>query len=288
MINTELIRSLPVKQRWILSGLLATASLVGLAQLSAARVVQVRVNRFLEVRNPIGQVYFQQGTQSRRLKAGDRLAKVGDGVRTGPLSGTLLALDTGIGFARVSEKTQVQVQTLRVLPNGGRITQLAVPRGQVRLQVRRFTNPNSRLEILTPAGVSGVRGTTFGVAVQPNGTTGVATLEGRVEASAQGRAVSIPAGFQSQIRPGQPPSDPVPFFDDASLDLKRLVPVAPDTFEIAGQVNPGNLVEVMDTPQNLDDLGQFRLRLPIPSDRRVAVAITTPLGTQNIYVLAIP
>jgi hypothetical protein len=81
---------------------------------------------------------------------------------------------------------------MSIAPNNGRITRLLVPRGQVRLQLRPFTNPGSRMEIETPAGTSGVRGTEFGLNVQPDGKMAIATLEGSVATS----AVITPLGKQ--------------------------------------------------------------------------------------------
>jgi hypothetical protein len=43
------------------------------------------------------------------------------------------------------------------------------------------------LEISSPSGVAGVRGTVFGVAVDPKGKTGISTLEGAVATTAKGQ-----------------------------------------------------------------------------------------------------
>ena len=219
---------------------------------------------------------------------GARLQSVGDGIRTGAKSSTVLAVDTGIGFVRVSENTDLRVQQLEKLANGGQITRLEVTGGQARLQVRKFTNPSSKLEVQTPAGLSAVRGTQFGVSVQPDGKTGVATLEGKVAAIAQGDSVPIQAGFQSLVVPGSPPDPPTPLREDTRLQLQLLESVGGNQARIIGQVDAVNLVLINDQPLILDRSGQFDVKVPLPSDRRIRAVVTTPLGKQQIYELAVP
>lgn len=256
--------------------------------LAIAQSLRVRVNRWLEVRQVQGAVTLIQGQTTRAAKNGDRLQAVGDGVQTAANSTTVLAVDTGVGFVRVSEKTNLRVQQLEKLPDGGQITRLQITGGQARLQVRKFTNPNSRLEIQSPAGLSAVRGTEFGVSIQPDGKTGVATLEGKVAAIAQGATVPIAAGFQSLVIPGEAPTPPTPLREDTSLQLQLLEAVGNNQARMAGRVDVVNLVLVNDQPLSLDRNGEFDVRVPLPRDRRIQATVTTPLGSKQLYELAVP
>lgn len=256
--------------------------------LAIAQSLKVRVNRWLEVRQVQGSVTFIQGQTTRAARDGDRLQAAGDGVQTGANSTTVLAVDTGVGFVRVSEKTNLRVQQLEKLPDGGQITRLQITGGQARLQVRKFTNPSSRLEIQSPAGLSAVRGTEFGVSIQPDGKTGVATLEGKVAAIAQGASVPIVAGFQSLVVPGEAPTPPTPLREDTSLQLQLLESVGNSQARIAGRVDVVNLVLVNDQPLSLDRNGEFDVRVPLPRDRRIRAMVTTPLGSKQLYELAVP
>jgi hypothetical protein len=253
-----------------------------------AQSLQVRVDRWLEVRQATGTVTYQQGRASRNAAVGTRLQAVGETIRTGQGASAVLAVDTGIGFVSISENTTVRVQSLRMTDSGGRITQLQVSGGQARLQVRRFTNRDSRLEIQTPAGVSGVRGTDFGVSVQPDGKTGVVTLEGGVVASAQGQSVAVGAGFQSLVIPGEPPLPAVPLRNDPGLDVRQLTAEANQTARIVGQVDPVNLVQIEDEILVLNRQGEFDVRVPLSASRRVEVSVTTPLGRRQSYELLVP
>lgn len=254
----------------------------------ASSIVQVRTQRWLEVRQVIGQVLFQQGQRSQPAHSGMRLQSVGDGIVTGSRSQSVLAADDGIGFIDVAEDTSVRVQQLQRLPDGGHVTRLFVERGQVSLRIRRFTHRSSELEIQTPAGWSGVRGTEFGLTVQPDGKTGVATRSGAVVARAQGRSVSLRGGFQSLIIPGEPPTPPRPLTTDARLQLNYLAAVDRQTARIEGQIDPVNLLLIADVPQVVDRDGRFQVTVAMPPNRRISAVVITPLGNRQSYELAVP
>ena len=203
---------------------LVTVVLVSLSTFVAqARPLSVRIDRWLELRNASGTVDTLQSGQWQQAQLGQRLGAVGDGLRTGPSSLARLAVDTQVGFISVSENSTFRITQLYTTPRGGKVTELDVPRGQVRVFVRRFTNPDSRLEIRTPAGVNGVRGTDFGIAIQPSGRSSLVVQEGSVASEAQGVSVPVNAGFQNFTIPGQPPTDPVPITEDPNLNLSRQI-----------------------------------------------------------------
>lgn len=263
--------------------------LLSISRSSAQKSVPVRINRWLVVQQVSGEVTYRQRNQTRSAKAGDRLEAVGDGIITGKNASAVLAIDTGIGTISVSEKTQLWVQILEVAPDAGRITRLQVPQGQVRLKLRRFTTRGSRLEIQTPAGLSGVRGTEFGLAVQPNGKTGLATLQGAVVTGAQGSSVRVSKGFQNFTLSGEAPSSPVPLKNDASLEYQwwqefhRKV----RKVRLVGRVDSVNTVTVNDEPQTTDRDGRFTALFFTPSYLKVRVVVTTPLGKTASYDLAL-
>jgi hypothetical protein len=266
------------------------AAIVGLllkTQYSVANRVPVRINRWLEVRQMAGSVSYQRGRAAQPAQIGTRLQEVGDTLSTGSQSNARLSVDTGIGFLQVAEDTIVRVQRLQVVPDGGRITHLEVPQGQVRLQIRPLTHPSSEVEIHTPAGVSGVRGTDFGVSIQPDGKMGVATLEGGVVVEAQQVSVPINQGFQNLTIPGEPPLPPVPLTEDTRLDVQRLATEGQAVY-IQGQVDPVNLLILANTPQTLSRTGRFASQVALPRNRRVEAVVITPLGKRQVYELVVP
>lgn len=255
---------------------------------SGSNTVPVRVDRWLEIQQMAGPVTLYRGQSSQPARVGLRLQAVGDGITTGSKAKVVLAADTGIGTISVSEQTSLRIQTLQVTPGNGRITRLQVTGGQVRLKVRPFTNPGSRLEIQTPAGVSGVRGTEFGVSIQPDGKTGLATLSGSVVSNARGKAIAVNGGFQNLVVTGEPPSPAVPLRNDTSLkiEIRREMKGNVRWARLIGQIDFVNGLTIAGQPQVTDRNGRFDLTLPISSQARVQAVVTTPLGKKQVYDLA--
>ncbi|MEM9008762.1 MAG: FecR domain-containing protein [Cyanobacteria bacterium P01_F01_bin.86] len=220
-----------------------TIILLCLSLTAHARPLSVRINRWLELRALSGVVSVLQNGQWSQAQLGQRLGNVGDGIRTGSGSLARLALDTQIGFVGLSEGTDLRITELSTAQRGGKVTKLDVKIGQARLFMRRLTNPDSSTEIRTPSGVMGVRGTSFGIDIQPNGRSAVATLEGSVASSAAGQSVLVEAGFQSLTFPGEPPSQPVPANDDTSLNIIKLDRNR-GMIEVQGEISPYNLLEL--------------------------------------------
>ncbi|MDX2098306.1 MAG: FecR family protein [Leptolyngbyaceae cyanobacterium bins.59] len=270
---------------WIFIGPLLAVSL---SDFLAAKPLQVRVERWLEVRELSGSVMYLRGALAQQAQLGTRLQQVGDTIKTGPRSSTLLEVDTGSGFVSMAANTTVQVKAIQTLPSGGRLTRLQVVQGQARFRVKRGESNNSILEIETPGGVSAVRGTEFGVNVHPDGKTGIATLEGKVETFAQGQSVMVEAGFQTLLVPGEPPTRPIPFQEGTGLKLQLLDAINSKTVRIRGQVNPVNLLTIADVSQTLDRNGQFDIQIPLPASRRIEAVVVSPFGKRQVYELAVP
>jgi len=276
-----------IKKHWLLLSLFFIF-LLTFQQALAKNNLQLRVNRYLEVSSIFGNVTYGNQQTSQPANVGTKLQKVGDSISTGKNSRTILALDTEIAFVEVAENTKLQIQKLHSTSNNGKVTELLVTGGQVRLKVRPLNNRESRLEIKTPAGITGVRGTEFGVSVQPSGKTGVATLKGQVVTSAQGKTVSVNKGFQSFVIPGKPPSPPVRLQDDTSLQIKILADMGNQQAKIAGKLDPVNLVILANEPLITNQNGEFEVITALPNTRKIAVSITTPLGKKQKYELAVP
>lgn len=279
-----------LKLPYLLLGIGLGVGLISLLNRPDASALQVGVNRWLAVRQTSGSAWVQTQQQaSQPAKPGMRLQAVGDRVKTGDRSSMVLEVNTGAGFVHVAEKTNLVIQKMQKTGSGGQITQLQVASGQVRLQVRPFTDPSSRLEVQTPAGISGVRGTEFGISVQPNGKTGVATLKGGVATAAQGKSVLVKGGFQSLIIPGEAPSPATPLKNDPRLDVRQLSSVGNRQVRIVGQVDPVNLLAIANLPQTTDRQGNFDITIPTSAqNQRITAVVTTPLGKQQTYELSPP
>ena len=275
----------------ILSGVAIAVGMVqATAQSNAQSSLQVRVNRWLQLRNLSGQVAYVQQGSARKAQVGDLLKNIGDGVTTSQKSKAILSVDTGIGTIDVSENTKLWIQELSFAPDNGRITRLQVGQGQARLKVRPFTHKGSKLEILTPASLSGVRGTDFDVGVQPNGKTGLAVLSGAVQSAAQGKSQSVPGGFQNFTIPGEAPTPPVPITNNTNLEyqVERVIQGGNRKVRLIGKVDPVNTVLVNRVPQVTDRNGRFTTDLwNIPDSFVVQVIVTTPLGVEKSHLVTL-
>ncbi|MEM6424409.1 MAG: FecR domain-containing protein [Cyanobacteria bacterium P01_H01_bin.119] len=273
---------------YLLTALGALATAIWGDRAQAQDAITVRANRWLEVRQLSGQTFTVAGGQRQSGRIGQRLQRAGDGISTRRNASAILAIDTTVGFIQVSENTDLEIVRMRSTARGGRITELIVRRGQARVQTRPFTNPDTRLDLRTPAGVSGVRGTVFGISVHPDGRTGVATEEGQVISAAEGTAVEVDAGLQTLIFPGEAPLPPTPLRDDPQLNLQMLRAIDNQQVEIIGRTDPVNLLIFEGEAQVLERSGDFRLTVPLPSDRNIQLTVLTPLGTEQVYRLRVP
>ena len=272
------------------AALIASAYLLSGSKSTAQKTIPVRVDRWLAVQQLTGTVSYGRGTTFRAARVGDRLEVAGDSLTTGKDSTASLIPDTGIGTISVSQNTILRVQSLTVAPDNGRITRLKVSQGQVYLKLRRFTQPGSRLEIETPAELNGVRGTEFGLAIQPNGKTGLATQQGAVATSAQGSEVRVVAGYQNLTISGESPSIPVPLRNDPSLRYRVQQEIDSQRvrrIRLIGQTDPVNTLTIDGVAQSTDRAGQFSALFYASSYPRAEVVVTTPLGKTKTYELAL-
>lgn len=269
---------------------LTTALVTGLLVVGGNFTTSVQAQtrgRWLEVSRLTGTVQVKnQGNNAKTARTGDRLDEPGDQIQTRARSAAVLKLDSDIGRVTVAAKTSLSIQKFDTLADGARITILNVSKGQARVKARSFSNPNSRLELRTPSGVAAVRGTEFGVNVLPTGQTNVGTIEGAVEASAQGETVMLRAGFYSVIKPGEPPTQPKLL--DRALSLILLQQERTDSGMIlAGWVAPNNTVLVDGRTITIQPSGRFDVYVTGRSVRPkpVTIVVQNPVGEAREYLL---
>lgn len=240
--------------------------------------------RNLEVKRVQGRVTLRNSFN--RVNTGDRLTGVGQGVSTGSRSSAVLSIDTGIGTVNVAENTTFFLKEFSTTSNGGKVTVLEVTKGQVRVNVRPFSNPQSRLEVKTPAGIAGVRGTEFGVAVADDGQTNIMTNEGIVAVTGDGESVEVKAGYASIVVEGEAPTKPILFTENLDLDVPPAKWVETGNWEVTGKVDPFNFVWVNDAPVQVREDGTFVLNYDRLPGNAIKIRVLTPLGsTKTTYTL---
>ncbi len=294
-ISTTNLRSNP--SQWIkstvfkaivLSSVILTSNLLSTVKTNAQQPFQLLVKRFIVIKSLSGAVSYRAENSTSTAQVGQRLTEVGDAIITGKQSSAILVIDEGIGTIQVSEKTELSIQRLYKV-NAGYVTQIKINGGQVRLKIRPFNNTNSKIEVITPAGVSGVRGTEFGVSVSPSGKTGLATLEGKVTLEGQSVMVTVGRGLQSTVTVNKAPSSPSPLVNDPAVRLEVIAGREEDrSVQLAGRTDSVNLISIGETIVETDRTGNFNVVVPLPSDRRLSLLCTTPLGRKRTYIIQVP
>lgn len=247
-----------------------------------------RAPRWLEVSELSGTVTFSSSsaTDWRPIQLRQRLENAGDRLSTASNASAILSFDTEIGQIRLSDNTIIEITTLTTTPTGGQVTRLAVPQGTASLQIRRFNNPTSALEIETPAGVAAVRGTEFGVGISGSGKTAVATNDGAVATTAAGETVLVSRGFFTTVVPGEPPAPPRSLAaSNLWLELEPLRRVDPDgAIQVRGRIFPANSLTVNGLSLEIDDDGNFSDTVP-DTGQPVQLSVQSPLGQQAEYAV---
>ncbi len=260
-------------------------------KVEAQRAIQVRTDQWLKVEEVSGNVSYRNlyNYENRVARVGDRLQSASDEISTGANSSAVLSVDTGVGSIYLTENTTIQIRSFLVSADNGRITNLFVPRGKARLQIRKFTNRGSQFNIQTPSGISGVRGTKYSVTSKANGNMIMTTFEGSVATTAQNQTKMVNGGFQNLTVVGEPPSNPVPISNDASLKYvtNRQTSGSGRSIVFYGYTNPFNTVRVDGLEQSLDRSGRFSLQLPATSSLKVKVTVETSLGKVQVYEIPI-
>ncbi|MEG3877590.1 FecR domain-containing protein [Microcoleus sp. herbarium7] len=275
--------------------------------------------RSLEILEIRGTVTFK----GRQAVAGDRLLAPGDEIITGPDSTARLAIDNNTGIVEVAEKTAVKISSL----SGEKDTAIFVSIGRVRLSVgktaattpaantstiippnqiaslntfsglgktsqiaqRKSSARTAPVRVETPEGVAGVRGTSFGVSVGPDGKTSVSTIEGAVGVSGRTDAeVVVSGGNSTTIFPQTPPAAPSASPRLAQLKVRSLLRLSGDIYRLKGQVNPIDIVYVNNQAIKIDRNGKFSIQGILPPSRRLKIVVKGPSVTERHYSLAVP
>lgn len=260
-------------------------------KVEAQQNIQIRTDQWLKVEEVTGNVTYRNfySYDNRPARVGDLLQIASDEISTGAHGSAVLTVDTAVGSIYVGENTTIQIRSFQIASDNGRVTNLYVPRGKVRLQIRKFTHRGSQINIQTPAGISGVRGTQYIALVKPNGNMLITTIEGSVATTAQNQTEIVNGGFQNITVVGEPPSTPIPFTDDASLRyiINRQVSGLSRSIVVSGYTSPSNTVKVDELEQSLDGNGEFSLKFPATSSLKVKVTVETPTGKIQVYEIPI-
>jgi hypothetical protein len=118
--------------------------------------------------------------------------------------------------------------------------------------VARFSTgllPKSDYELKTPTATIGIRGTLLTITVSPTRATTVSVQDGSAYVSAQGRTVTVEAGYATLVRPGFPPTIPIasPPLPDSAIEMLALLESAAGLSPVGTRV--GSRASAVEMPQ---------------------------------------
>jgi len=244
-------------------------------------------------------------TPDQPAGVGNALEQAGDCLQTFVNASAMLRIDrTDLGYLWLGESTVLRVERLELLDSGAKRTRLRVDGndgggGQVRFHLRPFNNPDSQFQLLTPAGTASVRGTIFGVSIDPWKLTAYATDERGPDGTANvvavesaGRQVVLASGLMSLVRPGEPPGPPQAAALTARLFAVAFDPPFPERgytgpMTLRGRTDPGNLLQVAGRPIAVALDGTFTTTFVLTPERQLPLALRTPLGKRQQFKLTV-
>lgn len=146
---------------------------------------------------------------------------------------------------------------------------------------------DSPFRVRTPTGVAGVRGTSFGVDVGPNGQTGVRTVDGSVSASALGQEVLLGNGQFTVIAPGLAPTAPQQIPADSKFELLVTQPRGSSRVLIHGKIDSPDILFLNGEPVVTNPDGSFSLLIPRPPSRRLRFVVRGPAVRERVYSIPV-
>ncbi len=261
-----------------------------------------------------GTVTIVSGGRERIAQSGDTLG-LGDELISSEGANVRLVLDSDRGSVEVAEFSHFRIDEI-----SGDQVELDVRKGRVRFSLGQIS-PNTRADnsapwvaespilisaseplffqsqgnsgnnynfrVRTPTGVAGVRGTSFGVNVGPNGQTGISSLDGTVAAIAREQQVLVESGNYSGISPN---ADPRAIASNPSLTSLEVVvkgSKGSQTLFLTGAVNPLDLVYINGLAVETDPNGNLAVQIPRPANRRLRFVVRGPAVRERVYVIPV-
>lgn len=195
-----------------------------------------------------------------------------------------LSVGTGVlnqGQQKVGASSAISMQETNI--SGNR----PLESGQKLLLAQQNANGNYPVDIETPAGVAGVQGTSFGVNVGPDGKTGVSSIQGNVDAIAQGRRVPVRSGQYVVIPPGQAPISPQTIPPRAKLKVLSVRRVGAKAIRVMGKIDPLDILFINGQAIQTDAEGNFMAIVERPLNRRLRFVVRGPEVRETAYEIAV-
>ncbi|MFC1918276.1 FecR domain-containing protein, partial [Chloroflexota bacterium] len=177
----------------------------------------------------------------------------GSMIKTGPDSDAVLTFFNGT-TVKLEPGTVVEVKQLEGNQED-QPTQIVLKQslGRTWSRVTKLVDPDSHYEIETLSAMAVVRGTQFITDVDETGTTRVQTIEGLVSVIAEGEEVYLPAGKQTMVEPGTPPTEPTSVDPAQTTEKTIAAEPAPDKEPPAGGKPAVEAAVIPASPESIEN-----------------------------------
>lgn len=186
----------------------------------------------------------------------------GDLVKTSAVSEAMLTFFEG-STLHLGPGTEIEIQQISRSQTKQTVIVIKQMIGTTWSRVVHMADAGSRYEVDTPASYALVRGTEFMTEVEETGATTLEVYEGTVAVQAQGKEVSVPAGYKVDVEPGTPPGEP------------SLIASGPSPVIIPSTTPNPEAYPVQTTPV----ITSLPVVVPTPEPSQSPVITTTPVTT---------
>jgi hypothetical protein len=170
----------------------------------------------------------------------------------------------GIFTIELDAGSEFEVQQLTATAS-----RLLLQQGMVSASVR--SDPEHAVEIQARGALARSRGGAFRLAIDQQGTISAGSSEGQLEVEAAGRVVVLRSGFQTRVRAGQPPAEPLPV--PAKLFLKVNWPeerlLARRKLVLEGSSESGARLRINGELVLVDSRGRFKKALVLKEGKNL-------------------
>lgn len=200
------------------------------------------------------------------------LVEVGDRIRTDTAGSADLMFFEG-SIAELGPEAELSIAQMASQRDGrGRVIVLHQWLGQIHNHVQPLVDEESRFRIETASAVVSVRGTSFTLTVEPDGSTRLAVHEGAVEVQTRDRSVQLGEGEEILVESARPLPTPTPGTTSEPTDTPVASGSEPSI--VPPSTGPPWSLWMVETPEQVT-----ATTTPTPTATPTATATPTPTAT---------
>jgi len=170
-----------------------------------------KIGDITEIEGKVVIIRAKDGGEEKAVKGS--ILEEGDKVKTFFASTAKVKLTDG-SVIDIKPSTTMDFNKVKVSADGEKKVNVNLWFGKSKFDVSKLQTPTSTFEVKTPVAVCGVRGTDFGVAVEPSKTTNISVFKGMVSVKNAAGEVFVKENQTTTVKPNQAPEAPQKLSDE--------------------------------------------------------------------------